>query len=510
MGRKLKNLNDKIITTTVRKWMMSKVSLVFLVLLLFACNVHCKESIIIFESTINERITLFNPIDNSVNFYKTPSFEIVLQDDLQSKFNPKFENFSFFQIKRNNGRRYSLLMLQGDSIVVKFENDKLFFSGDNAEGQVYLNNFRRSVNVDSVFEQHLQGGINFYKIRNDLKSLFYDGLTSDINQLVSTNKITSEFGFKIFQDMNYAVSGMFVSSCLALIEGLHKVELTKSDTLAIHNALDSLFRVLPPEESDALKYRYSYSYLSKYYRLKYNNLTTLQKKELYSGWTESTFGPYAIFLLSPDFQQLPLLGSAFLIQLDYAMNEFDKESMYRFLNQKFTNSQYIKLINERYQRNNEAGVQFKKEVSENDVIIINSPVNSLTDLSSVPELKGKNIYIDIWATWCIPCKTQFKFNKNIESLSDEHDFPILYISIDDKKMENRWKNEIKEFELKGFHVLANENLLKDIKKQIYKNQTIIIPRYIFLNKNGEIINSNLSRPQEIENLTSEIQEIMKL
>jgi len=88
--------------------------------------------------------------------------------------------------------------------------------------------------------------------------------------------------------------------------------------------------------------------LLKYYQTKYKNLSLQAKNELLQRYGQDTFGPYTPYLLSENNIQLPVFGSAFLIQLDYMINEFNKEKMFRYIEEKFPNSQYFTLIKSRF------------------------------------------------------------------------------------------------------------------------------------------------------------------
>lgn len=471
-------------------------------------QVYGKQTKLIFKTTGNETVTIYTPIDNSCNFYKTPSGELTLSPDIEVTYKPKISGFSFVQIRYSTGKRYSLLLFEGDSLQLNYDRKEVYFSGDNAAGQHYLNTFNRRINVDSVFKQNINGYINFKAIQRDIKSLFFDGLNSDINQLKSDGKITSDFGQKVYNDMNYAVNRMFIESCNKLLYGVAGVKLTKVDTMAITKAMDSVFVTVAPENNVSLQYRYSDSYLSNYYFNKYNKLTANEKSKLLNGFTENTFGPFAPFLLAPDYIQCPYLGFAFLVQLDFAVNEFDKSSMYNYLQYKFPDSEYLKIIKGRYLRQKKEENISSKPL-EKKVIYLTQSIKSLKELSSLPELKNKDIFIDIWATWCIPCKMQFQYKEKLESLASIYDVTILYISIDNEDSRKKWTSDIEELELNGYHLLANKDLINDIHKNVYQNTTIVIPRYVLIDRNGHVVNNDLPRPESIDLLREVFEKDLK-
>lgn len=453
-----------------------------------------------FKSTDSNTVTIFVPVDGYVNFFETPSFEISLEPEVEVCFKPVVEDFAFIQISYSNGSRYSLLIHNGDSLHIYLNKNTLYFSGINSSGQAYLNNFNRSINVDSIFEQHLKNGIDIQGIKSDIKSLFFDGLKSDLAELISTKKVTSTFGDKIFNDMSYAVADMFVSSCEILLKGMRNEILTQSDTIAIRNALDTLFKDLPPNDKSIIKYRYSYKYIKYYNDFMFNKYTEKQKNELIKNYSKDTFGPYISYILAPDYIQCPLFGSALLLQINYMLNEFDKSKMYDYLNQKFPNSQYLSIISEKLipEKQKKSNLQLKDSLSE--TVYIDKAVHSIKELLLLPELKGKKVYIDIWATWCMPCKAQFQYNDKIHELAQKNNVTLVYISIDSKEFINKWMSDIEKSNLKGFHIMANEDLLNDIKNVFFEDKTVSIPRYIFYDTNGKLMNSNAPRPSNLDEI----------
>src|SRR5690606_24488004 len=53
--------------------------------------------------------------------------------------------------------------------------------------------------------------------------------------------------------------------------------------------------------------------------------------------------------------------------------------------------------------------------------------------TSLDDLKGKFVYIDVWATWCGPCKAEIPFLKEVEKKYHGKNIEFVSISIDNEK-----------------------------------------------------------------------------
>lgn len=110
-------------------------------------------------------------------------------------------------------------------------------------------------------------------------------------------------------------------------------------------------------------------------------------------------------------------------------------------------------------------------------------INTLDE--ALAPFKGKKVYVDVWATWCGPCKQQFEKDKEKVKKLAEEGTQILYISIDDDRREKQWKEMIKFYGLSGYHIRANKTLDSDLRRVYNKDGAIVIPWNIWINENGE-------------------------
>lgn len=115
--------------------------------------------------------------------------------------------------------------------------------------------------------------------------------------------------------------------------------------------------------------------------------------------------------------------------------------------------------------------------------------------TSLDDLKGKYVYIDIWATWCGPCKYELPFLKKIEEQYHNKNISFVSISVDRLKDREKWKAMIAKDDLKGIQLLAD----RDFESEFIKSYFIKgIPKFILIDPDGKIVSPNAPRPSNEE------------
>jgi thiol-disulfide isomerase/thioredoxin len=110
---------------------------------------------------------------------------------------------------------------------------------------------------------------------------------------------------------------------------------------------------------------------------------------------------------------------------------------------------------------------------------------------SLTSFKGKLVYVDVWATWCGPCKAEIPSLQKLETDYHGKDITFMSVSVDTDKED--WEKMVAEKELGGVQLWA------DGWSKITKDYAIFgIPRFLLFDAKGNVISTNAPRPSSDE------------
>lgn len=146
---------------------------------------------------------------------------------------------------------------------------------------------------------------------------------------------------------------------------------------------------------------------------------------------------------------------------------------------------YVNLINYKY--------DIEKRTKGNMLSLWDSYNSSYYLEEIVQKNVGKVIFINFWASWCQPCIEMIPDFKKLEEQFSRKG--VIFITIAFDKDHNKWKSSqsFKSMETSEYnYILRNPYSSKFLKD----NKVFYVPRYLIINKSGNIVNPNAPKPNE--------------
>ena len=156
----------------------------------------------------------------------------------------------------------------------------------------------------------------------------------------------------------------------------------------------------------------------------------------------------------------------------------------------------VKALNDKY-----VAIQ-NMDISKLTILKSNDDVANMSDgekiLRKIIEpYKGKIILLDIWGTWCGPCKEMLSHSQ--EEYERLKDFDLVYLYLANRSDDEAWKNVIKEYQVIGDNVV-HYNLPADQQTAVEHYLNVYgWPTYKLFDRNGNLLDVNAD-PHDLDAL----------
>jgi thiol-disulfide isomerase/thioredoxin len=485
----------------------------FLMLLVNSATAQEKETIIKGQviGETPEKVIYTIPINDTYNY----KFKDTITTDVNGNFEIKLK------VKQTSLVRFLIYKKAGGALIVepkgnyeivfdlKSKDQRFNIDGDNKEGQeLYQNNF---LDIDG----QLIGGVARYRSMDSLSLL---------EGKINTNKVKSVSKFKRLYDKSLISKAFFnfikkeretyytgvVAGVLKdKFIGAFKNNKSEEFTIEMNDLWNKTFVKYPAVNEQLINSPYWYEYAKNYVEFKEytrKDFSVDKILELFKqGKIHAHFINEAKKHLSGkmlEFYQASYISEA----IEGRRYEKELISIFYEFKKDFPNSHYTRFLEPKINTIIKYHDVQNKELNTNIKFMPNyENLNTFNDV--LRTLKGKKVYVDVWATWCGPCKDEFKHKKALNKLLKSKDVEILYLSVDKDERDTQWKEMIKFYNLEGQHIRANKKLSQYLYSFFDSTGTITIPWYLLIDVQGNIIKKYAKRPSELEELEKELNEI---
>lgn len=115
-------------------------------------------------------------------------------------------------------------------------------------------------------------------------------------------------------------------------------------------------------------------------------------------------------------------------------------------------------------------------------------IDSEKDTVTLEDFKGSYLYITVWATWCVPCKGELPYLDQLQKEYFGKNIKFLTVATEEATNRQDWRKFLNQNFHAGVHTM-------DIDGGFSRDYMIIsVPRFILIDPDGVIVDSNAPRP----------------
>lgn len=183
----------------------------------------------------------------------------------------------------------------------------------------------------------------------------------------------------------------------------------------------------------------------------------------------------------------------------------EKSLLYHYLQKEIPNLSFEEAdeVLERYGDKLANPAQLASLSSPNDSLRHQKPDMELMGLGNsygtfeelLSQKRGKYLYVDLWAAWCIPCIKAFPASLALNVEYEDKGVEVVFLSVDDNY--KFWEEVAEKYDIAipGQSFVA---IKKDESEYLRALDVALIPRYLIFDPDGKLIHPNAPRPDSGE------------
>ncbi len=149
--------------------------------------------------------------------------------------------------------------------------------------------------------------------------------------------------------------------------------------------------------------------------------------------------------------------------------------------------------------------------ADNDIIIPDNYRTFSHIKTFVEQYRGKIVYLDIWGTWCGPCKIEMRHVPQLKERFAGKDVVFVYLDMDADNKDAKWREYIQVNGITGVHLRKNDEDIQAIWKELLPDDPAkhgYYPTYFLFDKNGNLAAETIKRPSDGEELVEQLEKYL--